>query len=221
MMAWRQEVTDPDTVVPSRFWKFLRIVGLSLALVFLMGVAAGFLASHLERHGGIDALAVAFLGALALVTIACGWLMLREIRKPTGEEPLTPKERLNRNILIGCGLLGGIMGVVMAVSGDGGLANGTGVFSNEPLPAGVAIVLVLIVGVLVPAISIYWHRLVDEQEADAYKTGALFAFYVYALGAPLWWLAWRGGFAPSPNGFVIYFATMLTVGSIWLWKKYR
>jgi hypothetical protein len=134
---------------------------------------------------------------------------------------LTRKERLNRNILFLCAALGGVMGLGMSLAGDGGLADGGGLFSNAPLPTWLAVVLVLIIGLVVPIISFFWHRTVDEQEADAYKTGALWAFYVYGVGAPIWWLSWRGGFAPEPSGIAIYFATMLTVLIVWTWKKYR
>ena len=161
---------------------------------------------------------------VALLLAGCVWLILRDVRRPTGEEPLTRKERLNRNILIGSGALGGAMGVtmVLAVLASGQEITPGTVLSSAPLPAGVALVLVLVLGLVVPAISIYWHRTaVDEQEADAYKTGALFGLYVFMIGAPAWWFAWRGGFAPEPNGIAIYFATILTVGAIWIWKKYR
>ncbi|WP_166036743.1 hypothetical protein [Sphingosinicella sp. YJ22] len=218
-MAEREE-----TVVAARFWRWLRIVGLSLVAVFLVGVAGGFLAARAERGAAIDLFTVAFLAADALLLAGCVWLILRDVRRPTGEEPLTRKERLNRNILIGSGALGGAMGVLMvlAVLASGQEITPGSVLSSAPLPTGVALLMMLVLGVVVPALSIYWHRsAVDEQEADAYKTGALWGIYVFMIGAPLWWFAWRGGFAPEPNGIAIYFATVLTVGVIWIWKKYR
>lgn len=213
-----------ETVVAARFWRWLRIVGLSLVAVFLVGVAGGFLAARAERGAAIDLFTVAFLAADALLLAGCVWLILRDVRRPTGEEPLTRKERLNRNILIGSGALGGAMGVLMvlAVLASGQEITPGSVLSSAPLPTGVALLMMLVLGVVVPALSIYWHRsAVDEQEADAYKTGALWGIYVFMIGAPLWWFAWRGGFAPEPNGIAIYFATVLTVGVIWIWKKYR
>jgi hypothetical protein len=81
---------------------------------------------------------------------------------------------------------------------------------------------VLLIGLLLPAVSIYWHRhATDEVEADAYKTGALYALNVYMIGAPVWWFLWRGGLAPAPDGIAIYFITVATVGVIWLYRKYR
>jgi hypothetical protein len=40
------------------------------------------------------------------------------------------------------------------------------------------------------------------------------------IGAPVWWFAWRGGFAPEPRGVIIYVATVSVLGIIWIWKKY-
>ena len=225
MTAWRAAMTDSEEgIVASRFWRWLRIVGLSLAIFFLVGVAGGFTAAHMERGGGFGLFPIAFLGGVALLLAACIWLIVRDVRRPTGEEPLTAKERLNRNLIIGSGAIGGAMGVlvVLAMLASGQEIEPGAVFSDAPLPAGVALVLVLVMGLVVPAISIYWHRsAVDEQEADAYKTGALWGLYVFMIGAPVWWFAWRGGFVPEPNGIAIYFATILTVGVIWIWKKYR
>jgi len=222
MMARTQmDVADTDGIAASRFWRWLRIVGLSLALIFLIGVAAGFVAAHLERQHGLNLRAFALLSGIALAIVGCGWLLVRDIRRPTGEEPLTAKERLNRNILIGSGLIGAAMSAVIMIAAGEDLAKSS-VFSSAPLPPTVAIVLVLVMGVLVPALSVYWHRsAVDEQEADAYKTGALYGLYVFMIGAPVWWFAWRGGLVPEPNGIAIYFATILTVAVIWIWKKYR
>ena len=222
MTVRRLAMADMENgIVRSPVWRWLRIVGLSLAAVFLVGVAGGFAAAHLERGEGLGLVAIAFLAADALLLAGCVWLIVRDVRRPTGEEPLTKKERLNRNLLIGSGALGGVMGVLVMLASNQDLAKAS-VFSDAPLPAGVALLMVLVLGLVVPAISIYWHRsAVDEQEADAYKTGALWGMYVFMIGAPLWWFARRGGFAPEPNGIVIYFATITTMGVIWIWKKYR
>lgn len=225
MMVGKAAMTDgEDGAVASPVWRWLRIAALGVVVFFLVGVAGGFTAAHLERDGGLDLVAIAVLGGVAVLIGACIWLIVRDVRRPTGEEPLTAKERLNRNILIGSGAIGGAMGVlvVLAMLASGQEIEPDAVFSDAPLPASVALVLVLVIGLVVPAISIYWHKsAVDEQEADAYKTGALWGMYVFMIGAPIWWFAWRGGFAPEPNGVLIYFATILTMGVIWLWKKYR
>ena len=203
-------------------WRVIRIALLGLVAVFLVGVAFGFVQAHMERGSGLSAYFVGILAAVLLFAVASLWLVKREFNRSSQQEPLTAKERLNRNILIACGIMGGVIGVSLAVAGGTDIAKGGGPFSSDPLPTGLAIVLVIAIGVLLPAIALYWHRFaIDEQEADAYKSGAVAALYVYMIGAPVWWFAWRGGFAPEPNGVVIYMAIVTVVGVVWLWKKYR
>lgn len=221
----RAEVTsmaDPKDTAGHPLWRVIRIAALGLVIVFLLGVAAGFVKGHMDDGGGLSAYFVGILAAVLLCILAGAWLVAREFKRMPQQEPLTAKERLNRNILVACGALGGVIGMALAVSGGVDVAGGGGPFSNDPLPTWLAAILVLAIGVLLPAISLYWHRhAIDEQEADAYKNGALAGLYLYMIGAPVWWFAWRGGFAPEPDGVIIYMATVTVVGAVWLWKKYR
>ncbi len=94
------------------------------------------------------------------------------------------------------------------------------VFSNGPVPLAVA--AVAIVGwLLAVALSLQWHRTVDEHEARTYEFGGLAGLYLYSVLAPAWWLAWRGGLAPEPDSMVIFLAVMLVWGIGWLWRRYR
>ena len=214
------EMVEAENQGASTVWRILRILGLSLALVVLAGAGAGFTISWIEHDHGISLKFVLVLGGIVLLAAGCSWLLWREFKGRGSREPLTRNERLNRNILIACGAIGGIIGAVITVASRGKLTEGSGVFSNDPLPPMVAAALILVLGIVIPVISYYWHKVVDEQEVDAYKTGTLYAFYVYGIGAPIWWLAWRGGFAPAPDGFVIYYATITVMAIVWLWKKY-
>jgi hypothetical protein len=152
---------------------------LLIALIFLIAFTAGFVAAHLDSGGSFKPLAIGILAVAALAIAGCGWMLVRQVRAPTGEEPLTRKERSNRNLLVVSGGLGGVIALALIFSQDSGV-EAAGVFSSAPLPPWVALGLMLLIGVLLPIISLMWHRTVDEQEADAYKTGALYGFYVYA-----------------------------------------
>jgi len=212
---------ESEDIASKRFWRFARSAGLALALVMLLGMAGGFTAAHIADGEALGLVGAAILGAMLLAAAGCGWLLLREMRRPTGEEPLTPRERLNRNIIIGCGVLGLIVGMALSLGGGVDMTKGGGVFTNEPLPPALALALVALTGVLLPLVSVFWHRsAVDELETEAYKTGALYAVYVYMIGAPVWWLLWRGGFVPAPDGIIIYFAVILTLGAVWMRKKH-
>ena len=209
--------------IPSPLWRWVKIAALGTLFLFLVGVTVGFTVGHLEKEGGsFTAMGFAILALIIVLAAGCLWLMVRMLRVPLGDGPPTAKERLNRNILIACAALGGLAAVLMMVAQGRDWIENPQIFSNEPLSPGIAIALILVTGVLTPAISFYWHRsAIDEQELDAYKTGALYGLYVYMVGAPVWWFAWRGGFLPEPNGVAIYFVTICTVGIVWLWKKYR
>jgi hypothetical protein len=73
-----------------------------------------------------------------------------------------------------------------------------------------------------PLMSWYWHaRVIDELEADAYRSGAMLAMYAFWIVAPVWWLLWRGGMLPAPDGVALYLMTTFVALIIWFWKKYR
>jgi hypothetical protein len=201
-------------------WIMLAVLG----IVMTAGFIAGFVAQHQnDGDGAFTGIATAILAAAILAIIGLGywtWQNAKAMKVP-GED-LTRRERLNRYILSGCIFLGGIMGLGMAmVEGDGG-AEGITIFSNSPLPTSFALAFAFVLLVIVPAITWYWHRYaVDEMEESAYREGTYYAFYAYAIGAPLWWVLWRGGLVPAPDGIVIYYVTIMVCAVVWTWKKYR
>lgn len=193
------------------------IAAVCLLVMVLLGLIGGTAAVMSEHNVKVATPVVAVLALIGALDAGALFYLLRALKTGADAEPPTAKERLNRNILIGSGLLGGVIGVVMVVA-DGSNA----VFSTGPIAPIVAIALVIVIGGLLPYISYYWHtRAVDEQEAEAYKLGALGGIYVYMIGAPCWWFLWRGGLVPEPDGVAIYLITIFTVGVIWLWRKYR
>lgn len=205
----------------SPIWRVARMAALGLLAAMLLGAIVGFVGAHLNEGGGIDLRFVLILSVILLLAAGTGWLLRREFRNARPQDPLTAKERLNRNLLIASGAIGGVIGLALALA-SGFDEPSFALMSRDPLPTWLAATLVVVLGVLLPIIGYYWHRYaVDEQEADAYKTGALAALYLYMIGAPVWWFAWRGGFAPEPDGVIIYLATVSLVGVVWLWKKYR
>jgi hypothetical protein len=148
--------------------------------------------------------------------------MMGMAMKNEDKAPLSKKERLNRNLLIGCMVLGGIMGMTMGLVESQSGSDDMALFSSAPLPINIALILAFVWAVILPSIAWYWHRYaIDEQERHAYREGAYYAFYAYIIGAPLWWVLWRGGLVPEPNGIIIYYVTLSICGVVWLWKKYR
>jgi hypothetical protein len=145
-----------------------------------------------------------------------------------GKEPLTKKERLNRNILIACvtigGVVGGAWGAVTALTSEADPLDSMYAipFGEGPVPAWFAIVFTLFWGVITPILAWFWHkRAIDEQEAAAYRDGAYYAAYAFLIAAPLWWILGRAGLLPAVNGIIIYIAFTLIWTAVWFWKKYR
>jgi hypothetical protein len=94
--------------------------------------------------------------------------------------------------------------------------------SNTAMPPVLAIILSIAIGVILPAITLYWHkRVVDEQEEAAYRVGVLIAIYAFWFIAPVWWFLWRGGMLPQPDGIALYVMTMFVALIVWFRKKYR
>ncbi|MFN3451451.1 MAG: hypothetical protein ACK4ZE_04775, partial [Sphingorhabdus sp.] len=122
----------------------------------------------------------------------------------------------------GCGIFGGIIGLTLALSGNMDGISEPNVLANGPISPVLAVILAVAIGIVMPAITYYWHKhVVDEQEDAAYRAGALIAIYAFWFVAPVWWLLWRGGILPAPNGMALYLMTAFIALIVWSWKKYR
>jgi len=194
-----------------------------IALIFGVGMIAGLLSAHWERGGAIDARLISILICVALAMAGIALLMWRQMRAAVrSDQALNPRERRNRLVLTIAMAVGAAIGFMLALSG--GLDGGPGPISlsDAPLPPSVAVGLAAIVAIALPLLSYYWHRRVaDELEAAAYREGALMGLYTFWVGAPTWWLLWRGGLVPPPDGVVIYLVVTFVAGVVWLRAKYR
>ena len=220
MMAMEIAPMNDEAGAGGRLGRITLIAAASIVAVLGVGVAAGVVAAHVERGGGApSARMIGLLAVAGLLAAGAAFLAWRQIGAMAREAgAATARERRNRNVLIICGALGGVMGATLSLIGPSPFS----AFTNDPLPAWFALALAAVTLLLIPALSLYWHRrVVDEQEAAAYSKGALIGLYVFWIGAPAWWFLWRGGLVPAPDGVIIYFATVAVAGAIWMWGKYR
>lgn len=217
-MTALETAMDDDTLpTGGRIARLLLIGFAALCVVFGTGVVVGVLTAFIERGGDVDARLVAILGGVILLAGAAGWVAVRAMRS-LGRAIGTPtaRERRGRIMMILFAAIGGAIGLVLAL-----VEPSLDIFSNAPIPAVVAAALAFVIAVPVPFLSWYWHmRVADEQEADAYRKGALLALYGFWIGAPVWWLLWRGGLAPAPDGVLLYFMTIAIAGIVWFRAKY-
>ena len=199
----------------------------ALGIVMISGFIAGFTAQHQSEGGGaFTGIAAAILAAAILAIIGLGywaWQNAKAMKVPG--ENLTRRELLNHNILLGCVFLGGVMGFAIAASGisntSDNAADPFAALIAGPLPLHILVPIIIVWGIIMPVIAWFWHtRIIDEQEANAYRDGGYYAAYAFLLLTPLWWLLWRGGFLPEPDGVAIYITFSLVWTAVWFWKKY-
>lgn len=138
------------------------------------------------------------------------------------KKTLTKRERLNRNLTIAMLLLGAIIGIALNLFGPQDPDISFRGLSNDAISPVVAIIFASIFAVIFPIGTYLWYqKSIDEQEASAYRTGAFYAANAYIGMVPTWWILWRGGLVPEPNGMSIFIIFNFIWLGIWLWKKYR
>ena len=202
-----------------------RILWMSLCgfgIIMLLGAITGFLSAHIEEGGGpLNLAGYAILAAFICVTLALAfaiWRLFRQMKR--SDQKVPQREKIYNRFLIGSFIFGGVTGLILALTGSFDETE-AGLISNDAMSPMLAIILSIALGVIVPAITFYWHKnLVDEQEEAAYRFGALIAMYAFWFIAPVWWFLWRGGMLPEVNGIALYFITIFVALIVWFWKKY-
>jgi len=202
-----------------------RILWMSLCgfgIIMLLGAITGFLSAHMEEGGGsLNLAGYAILAAFICATLALAfaiWRLFRQMKR--SDQKVPQREKVYNRFLIGSFLFGGVTGLILALTGSFDEAE-AGLISNDAMSPMLAIILSVALGVIVPAITFYWHKnLVDEQEEAAYRFGALIAMYAFWFIAPVWWFLWRGGILPAIDGIILYFLTIFVALIVWFWKKY-
>jgi hypothetical protein len=208
--------------------RILWMVASGLGIVITAGAVAGYLAEHQAQGGGsLDTVGIIAMAVFAAIIIGLGYAIWRNVRalKLDGDA-LTRRERLNRNIMLGCMMLGATIGAVLAATGNLDMTDSAisplSIFGDGPMPISIVLLLVFAWGVVMPVVAWFWHtRAIDEQEASAYRDGGYYAAYAYLILAPVWWLLWRGGLLPEPNGVAIFCAFAFIWSAVWFWKKYH
>ncbi len=203
------------------------IILLNIYGFFTLMTAAGTI-GLITGHFSRDDISITWKFSLILLaalsaTIIFGYATIRTYKnRDKSGGGLTPKERLNRNILLWCMAIGAVIGATLVLVNNDLENDPLAVFSNSPVSPILAIILAIFMLIIMPIVTYYWHtRASDEQEMHAIRAASYYAITVYMLGAPAWWILWRGGLVPEPNGIAIYYITLSTMGVFWLWKKYQ
>ena len=220
-------MTDADEMANNNGRRMLWVIVSGLGIMMTAGAVAGYLAAHEAQGGGaLGTAGIVTLCVCAAIITGLAFAIWRNVSKmKASNEGLTRREKLNRNMIYGFVLVGGAIGLLPAFYDTSVGNSDTGpalILADSPMPPVVALMLVFFWAVIMPIIAWFWHkRAIDEQEASAYRDGGYYAAYAFMIGAPMWWILWRGGFAPEPDGVAIFmlFASLWT--AVWFWKKYR
>ena len=162
-------------------WRWLRIFALSLVMLFLLGMASGYVAAHVE-HGGSIMRAIGFVALVLAGIAACGWIVFRDVKALTpplsegeGERLYAAQRKRFWRILGGLLLLGfatGLIGSAALNIADSGSADWP---AWAPLAGTIGVVLVAI-GVAYGSWRFFTS--VDEVEIADNLWGSLVGFYL-------------------------------------------
>ena len=208
---------DSDDNPRSGLVRALKLGGAGILTVFLAGGAAGAFAAMAEdRH--YSAKGIALLALFALAAIAAGVWFVRLLRRARAVAPETARVTRARQMLVVSGAIGGVLGLLFAVDG---MADPTFTISDASMSPMFALVTLAIIGIAVPAVTLVWHRSVDEHEEHVYRFASLIAIYTYFWVSLMWWIAARGGCLPPVDGKAIFGIVWAVWGLAWVWRKYR
>lgn len=179
----------------------------SLVALFAFAFIAGMLAAGAEHDGPHSAAYYAILVGAVFVAGGAIWVIVRNLA--AFRLPASPRMRKSRILLYACLAVGLVAGVGMALAEGPEAANlGTLFSATAPISANAAILLVVTM-LIATALSARWHMLLDEHERLAYDFGAVAAIYAYIIVSVCWWLLARGGLAPAPDGYLIFWLVMI------------
>ena len=204
------EQSPPGLV--SKIIRFAAMIALGLVFVYALGFLVGVSAAAFD-NGRLTAKTVGLvLGCLAILALS-GYGFYRLWPRRDKNEPVSSKVERTRWSMIAALGLGVAIGIALTIPMlDGGSG---GVFSNDPIPATTALIIVIAFAVLTPIATYYWHRNADEFEQEASGRGALMGMYVYSVVAPAWWLLERADLVPEQEPMIVFLLVMTVWGVVW------
>jgi uncharacterized membrane protein len=211
----------------ARIWRAVRIAGLGLAVLFLLGVIAGYTVAHLQDGGGLDLRSIAIVGGSILSVGGFGWLLRRDVKAFAAEEwnagsgagegeRLYAQQRRSFWTLLGglaaIGAVAGFVGAFVMLHVEGGAS---------PQMLTLAAAGIIIVALLSAYGSWRFFVSVDELELADNLWGSLIGFYAYAILFPVWWALNKIGRAPEPDDWAIYVTSVAVALAAYGFRKWR
>jgi hypothetical protein len=214
-------MTNIDDVKQSRSTaaSVVILVAASLVALFAFAFIAGMVMAGAEHEGPHSAAYYAILVGAVLVAAGAIYAIVRNLA--AFRLPSSPRMRKSRILLYACLAIGLVAGIGLGVAEDPDSVDMGTLFSTTASISSTAALLLVGSFLLATALSARWHMLLDEHERLAYDFGAVAALYVYLTVSICWWLLARGGLAPAPDGYVIFWLTMIVWAIGWVIRRYR
>ena len=219
-MASKTNPTDreiDDSWDDSRWAGFKRVMIPAIVFAIGLGLALGGVSAMavIARKGELGFASIAM--ALPFLLIGLGIIVYAFRKWPTLRvgDPDTPRtRRLGKGVYV---LMIFAIGTAMIMVTFMPEARGpNSFFGNGPIPPALGAVMAIGWMVFMPILSIYNRRNVDEVDRSTFEFGETVGFQVFAVLAPVWWVAWRGGFVPQPDVMIIFVIVLVasTIGNL-------
>jgi len=190
-------------------------LGLLLSL-FGAGLVAGVAKAMLDGVVKHELRAGVAVG-VGIGLLIAGALLLKGLLPLVADKGGSPRTRKARSMLYLSMAIGAVLGAAISF---GSLGEDPRSVWSGPVAPGVALFAIAVWIGAVPLLSWRWWRNIDEHEALAYKDGALAGMYAYSFVTPTWWMGWRGGFLPEPQGMATFLVVIAVWGLVWLARRY-
>jgi len=216
--------TDATTGLFAQFKRgfkhqFKRQIAGALAIGFSVGLLSGgifgFGVVLSQEKFSLTALAV------CLVCLVVGgftiWRAYRKFPSLRDGDPDTPRaRRIGKLSFVTLAITIAIV-LPFAVTGD--TFEGGAFLSNDPVPAWVAYYLGAMWIFAMPPMMYLFRQNMDEIEKAEMQFGEMIGFQFFAITAPAWWIASRGGLAPEPDIMILFAITLAVALLANLYRK--
>ena len=205
--------------------RYTLIVVTSVLGIFMIGMVGGF-SYAIYEDGQLPTKPLAYLAFAAIIgmTALVGWVLATLIRSLRHQSMSGFDRRYWKMWAVMVGLSMPI-GIGLVVLGPINQERGFSLMlSNSPIAPLTAILVSLVLGILLIASAIIYHRTIDDHEERAYLWGSTIAFYFLALVFPLHWLLARGGIVPALTigiALLLILISCVVQAIVWALFKFR
>lgn len=197
---------------------------LSIAGLFLLGVAAGVVAALIAK-GALPPTPKLWVLILPVLCLPLAlWCLRRGWQMAAPAADASNYERRYRKMWLWVMLLGMPigMGLSLPIVREG--KPNLNPLTNAPIPPELAILIVIAGVAMLSAAILIYHRTIDEQEERGYLWGSQIAYYFLSLALPTWWILQRGGLVPALTvglAIALLLFSFVIQAAIWAWFKFR